>query len=95
MKKERKKNVNVFNLFSYIVLIVASILIFCRNLLPLCGVEVGGPLFTTLDTIKDVLVLVMVGIMGYNFIVGKKKVTKIFYWIAIAIFIAGIVLNWI
>lgn len=94
MKKERKNN-GIFNLFSYIVLIVASILIFVNNLLPAVGITMGGVVFNILETLKDVLILIMIGIMSYNFILGKGKVAKIFYWVAIVIFVVGVVLRWI
>ena len=92
--KSEKKNNGVFNLFSFIVLMIASTLIVTNNLLPIIGIGINGPLFNILETIKDVLLLVMVAILSYNFIIGKGKVIAVFYWVAVVIFLAGIVLRW-
>ena len=92
--KGEKRNNGVFNLFSFIVLMIVSTLIVTNNLLPIIGIGIGGPLFNILETVKDVLILVMVAILSYNFIVGKGKVIAVFYWVAIVIFLAGIVLRW-
>ena len=91
MKSENK---SIFYFFSFIVLIIAAILIAVNNLLPIIGVNVSGPLFSVLSTIKEIFILIVIGFSAYYFVVGKKKVWKIIYWIAIALFIVGIVLLW-
>ncbi len=95
MKSEKKSEVKVFNLFSYIVLIAVALLIVTREILPKIGLKVDGPLIDVLETIKDVLILIMVAIMSYNFIKGKGKAVVIIYWIAIVVFVAGMVLRWV
>ncbi len=94
--KSNKSNNGIFNLISYIILMIVAILIVLRPLLPLF-VEGGsdGLLVNILETIKEVLILVMIGIMSYNFIIGKGKTIVIFYWVAVAIFFGGIVLRWV
>lgn len=90
MKSENK---NIFNLFSFIVLVIAAVLIFVNKLLPVIGINAGGPLFAILDTIKDVLILIVIGLLAYNFAKGKKKGWKITYWVSLGLFVAGIVLG--
>ncbi len=87
-------NKNILNLFSFIALIIVAVLIVINNLLPIVGVNITGAFFSILNTIKEVLILIVVGISAYNFVAGKSKTYKIIYWIAIGLFIAGIILIW-
>ena len=89
-----KSNKNILNLFCFIALIIIAILILINNLLPLVGVNVSGPFFSALNTIKEILILIVVGLYAYYFVAGKSKTWKIIYWIAIALFIVGIILIW-
>lgn len=91
MKSENK---NIFNFFSFIVLVIVALLILVNNLLPLIGVEIKGAFFGVLTTIKEVFILIVVGFSAYWFVASKKKAWKIIYWIAIALFVTGIVLYW-
>lgn len=83
------------NLFSFIVLIIAALLIIIRRLLPVIGVDVTGSFFTALDTIKDLLLLIVIGVTAYAFVRPLKKGWKIVYAVAIVVFAIGIILAWI
>ncbi|MBS6464282.1 MAG: hypothetical protein KH436_05055 [Firmicutes bacterium] len=89
---ESKKG--VFNLFSYIALILAALLLVVYNLLPLVGVNVGGTFFGVLAMIKDVLMVIVVGYFAYYFAYSTKgKAWKIIFWIALVLYIAGVILG--
>ena len=84
----------IFNLFSYIALILAALLLIIYILLPLCGVNVSGPFFAVLALIKDILLVVVVGYFAYYFAYSTKgKVWKIVYWVALVLYIAGALLG--
>lgn len=89
----KSENRSIFYFFSFIVLVIAAILIFVNKLLPVVGVNASGPLFTILDTIQNIFVLLVIGFFAYYFVSGKKKAWKIVYWISLALFIVGIVLG--
>ena len=89
----KSENRSIFYFFSFIVLVIAAVLIFVNKLLPVVGVNASGPLFTILDTIQNIFVLLVIGFFAYYFVSSKKKAWKIVYWISLALFIVGIVLG--
>ncbi len=84
-------NKSALNVMAYIAFIVIAILIVINNLLP--GFA-GETLIKILETAKNVLVLIVLGIMGFNFASGSAKWVKIIYWIALVIFVAGTIILW-
>ncbi len=93
--KDNSSNKNVLNLLSFISLIIVALLIFLTKFLPLVGLTIEGALINILDTIKEILVIIVIGVNSYRFIVGKAKWINVLYWIAVALFVASIVLIWI
>ena len=90
MKNEK----NVLSFLSFFALLIVAILIFVNKLLPIVGINVGGSLFDILSTIKEVFILIVVGISAYSFVANKNKTWKIVFWVAILLFVAGVVLIW-
>lgn len=88
-------NKNTLNLMAYVAFIAVALLIVINNLLPLLGITVGGTLKNVLETFKNVLVLLVLGIMAFNFTTNCAKWIKILYWIALVIFIAGTAILWV
>lgn len=88
------KNKNLLNLLSFVALLIVAVLIVVNNLLPIVGVTLTGTLFSVLGTIKDVFILIVVGLSGYNFVANRSKVWKIIYLVAVLVFVAGVVLYW-
>ena len=90
MKNEK----NVLSFLSFFALLIVAILIFVNKLLPIVGINVGGSLLDILSTIKEVFILIVVGISAYSFVANKNKTWKIVFWVAILLFVAGVVLIW-
>lgn len=91
MKSENK---SVLNLFAFIALIALAILEVLTGLNGI-GVELfGGTILSLLNTIKNICVVIVIGILAFNFVAGKKKGFIITYWICVAIFIVATVLMW-
>lgn len=91
MKSENK---SVLNLFAFIALITLAILEVLTGLNGI-GVELfGGTILSLLNTIKNICVVIVIGILAYNFVAGKKKGFIITYWICVAIFVVATVLMW-
>lgn len=88
-------NKNVLNLMAYIAFIVVALLIVVNNLFPLMGITIGGTLWNVLETVKNVLILLVLGIMAFNFTSGQAKWVKILYWVALVIFIVGTIILWV
>lgn len=89
-----KSNKSILNLFCFIALIIIAVLVLINNLLPIIGVNISGSFFSLLNTIKEIMILIVISLSAYNFVAGKTKAWRIIYWIAIALFIAGIILIW-
>lgn len=89
-----KTDKNLLNLLSFFALVIVAILIFVNKLLPMVGINASGPLFGILSTIKEIFILIVVGLSAYNFVAYKSKAWKIVFWVAIVLFIAGVVLIW-
>ena len=78
---------------SYIALILAGILIFISNLLPLIGVKIEGPIKGALSLAKELALLVGIGFGAYAFTRGKKVWVAVLFWIALALYIASVILG--
>ena len=92
--KDTNTTKKVMNFLSFASLIIVAILIFIEQLLPMVGVIVHGRLFQVLATIKDVFVIIVIGVSAYRFVIGKGKVLNILFWIAVALFITAVILRW-
>lgn len=83
---------DVIKVCCFIALIIGAIFVFINNLLPICGVNVSGPLFKVLALIEKVSLLIGIGLGAYGFARGNKKWIWILFIIALVIYIVGIVL---
>ena len=93
--RNSEKNVNILNLMAFIgVIIVALLEIFTflssHNILTL-----GGALIDFLNTVKNICILIVIGIAAYNFVKGKGKGWIITYIVAISIIVLTTVFIWI
>ena len=88
-----KKN-NFLNLIAFLALLIVAVLFTISGVLPHFGIEIQGDAINILDTIRSSLILVIIGCFSYNFVKGKAKLLKTFFWISIAIYVAGVVLIW-
>lgn len=93
----KKNNADFLAVLCYIVLIIAAVILLFNNLLPVCGLEITGnfwsKLMSLLSTVKDVCLLIALG-MGAYVISKKGKAWLIIYIIAIVVFAVAIVLYW-
>ncbi len=90
----QNKNKKTFEAIAYITLVILALLVLVNNLLPLVGVNITGTLMHILDTVSHALTLLIISVLAFAFIQNKGKAWVVIYWIAIAIFIAGVVLLW-
>jgi len=91
----KKTNKGILNLLSYIALVAIGLLIILQNFLPIIHVIISGGLVNLLETVKNILVLIVIGCTAYNFTSGRKQWVKILFWVAVAIFVVGTILMWI
>ncbi len=88
-------NNNILKTMAYFSLIILSLFVFITQILPVVGLTVEGRLLNILMTIERVMTLLVLAILGLAFTKGKKKGWLITYFVALAIFIAGIILIWL
>ena len=88
-----KTNKTILNLFSFVALIIVAALVVVNNLLPILGVNMGGVVFVILEIIKDLLILVVIGFSAYDYISSKTEGYVITFWVAVAVFVVGIILG--
>ena len=91
MKGEKK----ALNLISFVALVIISFLLLITRILPMVGLNIEGSLVNLLETVKNVLVLIVIGINAYSFAANNKKWFKILFWVAIIVFVVATVLIWI
>ncbi len=95
MKNSNKTgNKNILNLLSFFALAIVAVLIIINNLFPMVGIVIEGSFKNILSTVKDVFVLIVIGLCAYNFVAGKSKAWKIVFLVAVLLFVAGIILYW-
>ena len=90
----RNSNKNLLNTLSYLALIFVAFLILVNNILPLVGLDIGGTLIGVLETLKNVFILIVIGISAYNFLPGRAKFVSVLFWVAIVVYLVGTVLFW-
>ena len=77
----------------YITLILAAVLIFVNNLLPLIGVDVAGPFFRVLELIKDIALLLGIVFGAWSFARAHGKTWVIIFWIAVVLYVASAIMG--
>ena len=90
-----KNTKNTLNVLSYVALVIIALLLVISRFLPIVGITISGPIVNLLSTVKDVFVLIVIGISAYNFTSGNVKWVKILFWVAIIVYIVATVLLWI
>ena len=88
------KNRGLINFLSYIALVIIAVLIVLGNFLPIVGINVTGTLVNILNTVRNVLILLVIGVAAYNYLPGKPNWIRILFWVSIIVFIVGTVLIW-
>ncbi len=83
------------NFLAYTALVITGILMFTGVFIPLVGITVDGPLLSIFDFVKEILVLVVMGVAAYRFTIGNKKWIKILFWASVLIFIIATILKYI
>ena len=91
----KSTNKNILNTLSYVALVLLAVLLFVSKLLPVVGVTIEGTFINILDTAKNILVLVVIGISAYNFTINRARWITVLYWTAVLVFAVGTVLLWV
>lgn len=91
----KKSNKSILNTLSYIALVIIALLLAVECILPLIGIELRGTLLNLLNTVKNIFILIVVGVNAYSFAEGKAKWVKILFWVAIIIVVVATVLMWL
>ncbi|MBQ8427369.1 MAG: hypothetical protein IJX16_06405 [Clostridia bacterium] len=91
----KNSNQNLLRCISYLALMIVALLLAVEYLLPLIGVELGGIFINVLNTVKNIFIIIVVGVNAFNFVGGKAKWVKWLFWIAIIVIIVATVLMWI
>ena len=91
----KNSNKNLLNILSFVALVIIALLLAIENLLPLIGVELRGTLINVLNTVKNIFIMIVVGVSAFNFVSNRAKWLRLFFWIAILIIAVATVLMWI
>ena len=94
--KNTEKNVNILNLMAFIGVIIIAVLEIFSFLTShdILKIE-GGTLINVLNTIKNICVILVIGITAYNFVKGKSKGWLITYIVAVCIIVLTTIFIWI
>ncbi len=90
-----KGSKHILNVISYVALVIVALLLIISTGLPLVGIIISGPIINLLSTIKEIFVLIVIGVSAYNFASNNKKWVKVLFWISIVVFIVATVLLWL
>lgn len=94
--KNTEKNVNILNLLAFIGIVIIAVLeifgfLTSHDIL----VIKGGTFVNILNTIKNICVILVIGITAFNFVKGKSKGWLITYIVCICIIVLTTVFIWI
>lgn len=92
MRSSEGRN-GIFNFMAFVGFIIIALL----EVLSLIDslITFGPVILNLLNTIKNVCVLVVVGVFAWRFVADKGKGLKITYFIALAVFVVFTVLMWV
>lgn len=90
-----KGSKHILNVISYIALVIVALLLIITRGLPIIGIIISGPIINLLSTIKEIFILIVIGVSAYNFASNNKKWVKVLFWISIVVFIVATVLLWL
>ena len=93
--KNTEKNVNILNLMAFIGVIIIAVLEIFGFLASHDILTVGGTLVDFLNTVKNLCILLVIGIMAYYFVKGKSKGWLITYIVCVAIIVLTTIFIWI
>lgn len=94
--KNSQNNANILNLMAFIgVIIIAVLEIFGFLTSHDILVINGGAFINILNTIKNICIILVIGITAYNFVKGKGKGWLITYIVAVCIILLTTVFIWI
>ena len=85
----KKPDAKVFYFISFVALSLIAVLMLIGGLLT------GSLLGQILETVRNALILLVVGVSAYKFIVGKPTWIKIVYAVSIVVLILGTVFVWV
>ena len=93
--KNNEKNTNIVNLMAFVGVIIIAVLeifnlSFIKNLISL-----GPTLEHLLNTIKNICIMLVIGITAYNFVRNKGKGWLITYIVAMSVIFIATILAWI
>lgn len=71
-------------------IVIAAVLFVLSGILGL--LKVTGLIVGIVDLVGKIALVLAVGIPAYDYTKGKKKAWKIVYWVALAIYVLGVVL---
>ena len=88
------ENNNVFNFMAFVGFVIIAVLEIISGLRAI-GVDIfGATIMNLLNTIKNVCVMIVVGVYAWRFVSGKSKGLKITYFIALIVYIVFTVMMW-
>ena len=88
-RSEREAKTSLVKLCCYVALILAALLILVTNVLPLLGLNIGGPILGAIVLVRDIALLLGIAFGAYSFACSSGKAAIIIYWIAIAVYVAS------
>ena len=77
----------------FVTLLLAAVLIFVDNLLPLIGVEVGGSLIGILRLVKDIALLLGIVFGAFSFARAHGKTWVIIFWIGVVSYVGSSIMG--
>ena len=92
MNSERS---GLINFVAFVAIMVIALLEVFSVLAHFNVLTVGGTLINVLNTIKNVAVILVMGITAYKYASNRKKGIRIAYWVAVLIIVVATVLMWI
>ncbi len=92
-RTERAARADLVRICSYVALVLAAVLIFINNLLPLIGISISGQFFNILGLIKDIALLIGISFGAFAFARAHGKTWLIIFWIAFVLYIASAIMG--
>ncbi|MCQ2387332.1 MAG: hypothetical protein MJ066_02670 [Clostridia bacterium] len=91
--KDPEKKSSLISFMAFVALIVFAVIELFNVLSPV--ISLGEVLAKILNTIKNVCIIIVIGVTSYSFVKEKGKGVKITYLIAVLFFAVETILTWV
>jgi hypothetical protein len=78
-------------LSAFVVLVLAAFFVLISDIFPKIGLNISGTTISILQLIEEIALISAIAVGAFIFTKGKGTFIKVVYWVALGIYIVGVI----